>query len=136
MDAIFQLPQIQQVAKAFWKENKQQKIWAFYAAMGSGKTTFIHALCELLEVKDNISSPTFSIINEYKSKELTTIYHMDWYRLEDEEEAINAGVEEALQSDNLCLIEWPDKAAGLLPDDTLKIYIELLDTTTRRIYTT
>jgi len=103
--------------------------------MSSGKTTFIHALCEVLQVKDVISSPTFPIINEYNSPVTGIIYHMDWYRLKDEEEAIQAGIEDCLLSSNLCLIEWPDKAPGLLPDDALNIYIETINTNTRRLFT-
>ena len=135
MDAIFELGQINQVAKLLWKEGKQNKIWAFHAPMGAGKTTFIHALCELLEVKDSISSPTFAIINEYQSPVSGSIFHMDWYRLKDEEEAIQAGIEDALLSKNLCFIEWPEKAASLLPDDVFNVNIELLDANTRRLYT-
>ena len=135
MDAIFELGQINQVAKLLWKEGKQNKIWAFHAPMGAGKTTFIHALCELLEVKDSISSPTFAIINEYQSPVSGSIFHMDWYRLKDEEEAIQAGIEDALFSKNLCFIEWPEKAASLLPDDVFNVHIELLDANTRRLYT-
>lgn len=136
MDAIFQIGQIQQIAKAYLKSYQKKKTWAFYAAMGSGKTTFIHALCEVLGVKSAVSSPTFAIINEYTSKDFKVIYHMDWYRLKDEEEAINAGVEDAITNGDLCFIEWPEKAEMLLPDDVLKIHIEILDTNTRRIFTT
>ena len=136
MDAIFEISQINQVAKLLWKEGKQKKVWAFHAQMGAGKTTFIHALCELLEVKDSISSPTFAIINEYQSPVAGQIFHMDWYRLKNEEEAIQAGIEDALLSKNLCLIEWPENAAALLPDDCFHVYIESLNASTRRLYTT
>lgn len=135
MDAIFTLAQIRQVAAALWKEGKQKKVWAFYASMGTGKTTFIHALCEELGVRSAVSSPTFAIINEYRSPVAGTIYHMDWYRLKDEEEAINAGVEDTLLSGKLCLVEWPEKAEGLLPDDAFYIHIEALDEHTRRLFT-
>ena len=135
MDAIFSIQQIKQVAAIVWKEGKQKKLWAFHAPMGAGKTTFIHALCELLGVKDSISSPTFAIINEYKSEETGIIYHMDWYRLKDEEEAIAAGIEDALLSNNVCFIEWPEKAHSLLTEDVFNVHIETLDSATRRIYT-
>jgi len=118
------LETIQQQALQVWQMNSHHKIWAFHASMGSGKTTFIHALCEVLGVKDAISSPTYAIINEYQSPIAGTIYHMDWYRLKDEEEAIQAGVEDALLSGNLCLVEWSEKAEGLLPDELLHIYIK------------
>lgn len=135
MDAIYELPQIKAVAKALWKEGKGHKVWIFHADMGTGKTSFIHALCEVLEVKDKVSSPTFSIINEYESALAGTIYHMDWYRLKDEEEAIQAGVEDALLSGNFCLVEWPEKAAGLLPEKPFEVFMEILDEKMRRIYT-
>lgn len=135
-DFIFTLQEIKQVVKAFWKQHQQKKVWAFYANMGCGKTTFISNLCEeVLGIKSHISSPTFSIINEYESPLIGIVYHMDWYRLKDEEEAINAGVEDTIQSQKFCLIEWPEKAENILPDDTLKIFMEVLDDNTRRIYT-
>ncbi|MEN9298162.1 MAG: tRNA ((37)-N6)-threonylcarbamoyltransferase complex ATPase subunit type 1 TsaE [Bacteroidota bacterium] len=135
MDAIFGLEQIGQVAKAVWALGKKHKVWAFHAEMGTGKTTFIHALCEVLGVTDAISSPTFAIINQYESKEAGVLLHMDWYRLKDEEEAIMAGVEEHLTGGDYCFIEWPEKAIGLLPETTFHIYLEVLDPTTRRLYT-
>lgn len=135
MDAIFTLDQIGQVAAALWKEGKGKKVWAFHAGMGTGKTTFIHALCELLGVHYTISSPTFAIINEYASENAGAIYHMDWYRLKNEEEAMNAGVEDSLHSGHLCLVEWPDNAAGLLPEDTFHVHMEVLDEKTRRLFT-
>ncbi len=134
-DFFYTLKHINQVAAAFWKSNKAKKVWAFHAPMGAGKTTFIHALCsEILNVESNISSPTFAIINEYNSQVAGTILHMDWYRIKDEEEAISTGIEDALYSGNLCLVEWPEKAASLLPNDTLHIFIEAVDANTRRIY--
>ena len=135
MDAIFTLPQIRQVARILWKEGKARKVWAFHAGMGTGKTTFIHALCEELGVLTAVSSPTFAIINEYESKEAGTICHMDWYRLSDEQEAVNAGVEDCLLSGHLCLVEWPEQAAGLLDDKTFHIHMEVLDSETRRLFT-
>jgi len=135
MDAIFTLEQIRQVAASLWKEGKNKKVWAFHAAMGTGKTTFIHALCEELGVGSAISSPTFAIINEYSSPVAGAIYHMDWYRLKDEAEAVNAGVEDSLLSQQLCLVEWPENAAGLLPDNTFHVHIEVLDENTRRLFT-
>jgi tRNA threonylcarbamoyladenosine biosynthesis protein TsaE len=135
MDAIFELAQIKAVAKAVWKEGKAHKVWIFHASMGTGKTSFIHALCEVLEVKDTVSSPSYALINEYESPIAGTIYHMDWYRLKDEEEAIQAGIEDAIDSGNLCLIEWPEKAAGLLPDKPFEVYMEILNEKMRRLYT-
>jgi tRNA threonylcarbamoyladenosine biosynthesis protein TsaE len=135
MDAIFSLPQIGQVAAQLWKEGKSSRVWAFDAAMGSGKTTFIHALCEYLQVKDTVSSPTFALVNEYQSPVAGVIYHMDWYRLKDTEEAIDAGIEDQLRSGQYCFVEWPAKAADLLPDNCFYVHIETLDPQTRRLFT-
>ncbi len=133
MEIIFTLQEMETVVKQTWEEGKFHKIWAFYAEMGTGKTTFIHALCNYLEVDGAVSSPTYAIINEYKSKVVGTIYHHDWYRLKGEEEAINAGVEEAIFNGNLSLIEWPEKAEGLLEDNTFKITLTLIDEYTRKL---
>jgi tRNA threonylcarbamoyladenosine biosynthesis protein TsaE len=101
--------------------------------MGAGKTTLIHELCSFLNVEDEVSSPTFAIINQYKSPKENTIYHMDWYRLKDEEEAIQAGVEDVLFSGSLCLIEWPSIVESLLPNDVVNIEIEIIDNDTRML---
>ena len=101
--------------------------------MGSGKTTFIHALCDVLGVTDAVGSPTFSIINQYQMADGQTLYHLDLYRINDDEEAVQAGVEEVLYSGDYCMVEWPDKIPGLLPDDALQLQIEPLNDTTRRI---
>jgi len=134
MDAIFGLDQINSVAAAIWKEGKKHSVWAFYAPMGSGKTTFIHALCDFLGVGSSVSSPTYAIINEYQTKDQAVIYHMDWYRLNNEQDALNAGVEEPLMSGNTCFVEWPENAIRLLPDNTFHLSLEVLDEFTRRIY--
>ena len=123
----FSILEITQTVEHFAQEVREHSIIAFHGNMGAGKTTFITALCKYLGVKDSIGSPTYSIINQYKTTEGNTIYHMDWYRLRDEEEAIAAGVEDALYSGDLCLVEWPEKAEGLLPDETLHVTIALAD---------
>ena len=136
MDAIFTLGQVRPVAMALWKEAKAKKVWAFHAPMGTGKTTFIHALCELKNVKDAISSPTFSIINEYEFEEngyTKKFFHIDLYRLQNEEEAIKAGVEDCLLSGNICFIEWAEKAPGILPGETVNVFIEILNDERRRL---
>jgi tRNA threonylcarbamoyladenosine biosynthesis protein TsaE len=133
MEIVYSIGDITNVAQRVWNVAKKFKVWAFYASMGAGKTTFVHALCEILQVNNAVSSPTFAIINEYTSPIAGSIYHMDWYRLKDEEEAVQAGVEDCLYSGNLCLVEWPTKAVGLLPEDTLTIQIEVLDEGTRKI---
>ena len=135
MDAIFTTANINDVAKILWKEGSAKKVWAFHAPMGAGKTTMVHAIGDLLGVSDPVSSPTFAIINVYKSEKAGNICHMDWYRLKGEEEAIQAGVEDLLTGGDLCIIEWPEMAAALLPENCFHIYIEILDSTTRRVYT-
>lgn len=100
--------------------------------MGAGKTSFIRALCKLKNVKETVGSPTFSIINEY-SFPGGLIYHLDLYRLKNEEEAIRAGVEECLTSGEICLVEWPDRAPGIFPEDTLGISLETMDEITRKL---
>ncbi len=134
MDIEFTQKNIYAAAEKIWEAGQQHTVWAFHGMMGSGKTTFIHALCTILGVKDKISSPTFAIINEYKSEVAGIIYHMDWYRLKDEDEAIRAGIEDCLLKGNLILIEWPEKAAGLLPDNTFRIFIEIIDKHTRKLH--
>jgi tRNA threonylcarbamoyladenosine biosynthesis protein TsaE len=133
MEVNFSLNEIDAAAKELLAQAGNYKVFAFYGEMGAGKTTFIHALCEAMEVVDVVSSPTFSIINEYKTKQGRTVYHMDLYRIKDESEAINAGVEDCLYSGNICLVEWPDKAAGILPDDTLQLYITSIADNTRKL---
>lgn len=107
-------------------------IWAFYALMGTGKTTIIKEICKQFNVEDTVTSPTFSIINEYITKTKDIIYHFDFYRLNHINEAISIGVPDYLESGNLCLIEWPTVIEPLLPQNHLKIKIET-DKQNRRI---
>ncbi|MFY7899738.1 MAG: tRNA (adenosine(37)-N6)-threonylcarbamoyltransferase complex ATPase subunit type 1 TsaE [Chitinophagaceae bacterium] len=132
---VYQLAAIQQVVAQVWKEGSHQKIWLFKAEMGSGKTTFIHALCNYLQVTDMVSSPTFSIINEYKSEQIGSIYHMDWYRLKNAQEAIDAGVEDILLQNVFCFIEWPEKAPEIIPDSFFTIELQFISTNERRVVT-
>lgn len=133
MTLSFTLTEIRKAAEQVFKFGKDKKVWAIHGEMGSGKTTFIHALCENLGVTSTIGSPTYSVINEYKSEKAGTIYHMDWYRLKDEEEAVQAGVEDCLLSGNVCFVEWPDKAPALLPEDCLHVLLTVVDEQTREI---
>lgn len=133
MDVIFSLDTIKQAAEQFLTGIAGRQVLAFHGEMGAGKTTFIHALCEAMGVGDTISSPTFSIINQYESGDGRTVYHMDLYRIRDEQEAINAGVEDCLYSGDTCLVEWPERTPGIFPEDTLHVYIEALDTNTRKL---
>ncbi|HQW83366.1 MAG TPA: tRNA (adenosine(37)-N6)-threonylcarbamoyltransferase complex ATPase subunit type 1 TsaE [Ferruginibacter sp.] len=133
MEVNFTLDTIQEAATAILQSNSSCSVFAFHGELGAGKTTFIHALCKALNVVDTITSPTFSIINQYKTKSGQTIYHMDFYRIKDEAEAINAGVEDCLYSGDKCFVEWPEKAAGILPEKTLHITITLAQDNTRKL---
>jgi tRNA threonylcarbamoyladenosine biosynthesis protein TsaE len=132
MEWIFTLTEIDQIARIFWDVFPNKKIYAFQGNMGAGKTSFIRALCGQKKVKETVGSPTFSIINEYSSPS-GIIYHLDLYRLKDEEEAIRAGVEDCLYSGEICLVEWPDRAPGIFPVDTLGVKLEMLDPDTRKL---
>ncbi|HTI09129.1 MAG TPA: tRNA (adenosine(37)-N6)-threonylcarbamoyltransferase complex ATPase subunit type 1 TsaE [Puia sp.] len=132
MEICFHLQEILSSAEKFWQRHLLQKVFAFHGSMGAGKTTFIHALCTIKGVTDTVGSPTFSIINEYKYPG-GKIFHIDLYRLKDEEEALRAGVEDVLYSGELCLVEWPDRAPGIFPPDTVEVKIEALDPFTRKI---
>ena len=107
------------------KNFPDKKIWLFYGEMGSGKTTLIKAICQKLGVKDPTSSPTFSIINEYRSPGGEPIYHFDFYRLKNEQEALDIGCEEYFYSGNLCLVEWPERIKNLLPEGALRVEIKV-----------
>jgi len=132
MEARFHLQEILSSAEKFWQRYTLQKVFAFQGGMGAGKTTFIHALCTVKGVTDTVGSPTFSIINEYRYPG-GKIFHIDLYRLKDEEEALRAGVEDVLYSGELCLVEWPDRAPGIFPPETVVLKIEALDPDTRMI---
>jgi len=136
MEVTYTLEQLPQVAEAFWRKAAEFRVIAFHGSMGSGKTTFIHALCDARQVKDVVSSPTFSIINEYFFSETgiqKKIFHIDLYRLKDEQEAIQTGVEDYLYSDHICLVEWPEKISSLFPDNTLHVFIEPVNDDTRKL---
>ncbi len=122
---IHSLDDIHEAARQFVEAMDQATVFAFRGKMGAGKTTFIKAVCEELGVEDQITSPTFSIVNEYRSD--TTgelIYHFDFYRVEKEEEAYDMGYEDYFYSGAICFIEWPELVEDLLPGDTVDVKIE------------
>ena len=115
-------------AAQFWELAKDKKVFAFHGEMGAGKTTIIEALCKSKGVRDVMGSPTFSIINEYvypEDGQEKLIYHIDLYRLKDEQEIIQAGVEDCIYSNEICFIEWPEKAPHLLNERVMHVYISL-----------
>ncbi len=113
-----------QAAREFVKLLDKGRIFAFYGKMGSGKTTFIKSICEELGVEDTINSPTFAIVNEYEDREQNTIYHFDFYRIKSLEEVYNMGYEEYLYGDAICFMEWPELIEELLPEETVKVFVE------------
>lgn len=128
----YSLSQIHNIAKAFWQVAKNYRVIAFNGDMGTGKTTFIHTLCDYLNVKDVVSSPTFALINEYHFEDEDgkdrLIYHMDLYRINGIEEAMQAGIEDAIMNNKACcFIEWPVKVITLLPKPYLAVNIEATD---------
>ncbi len=115
----------QQFLQIIQKDYPESRCIAFNGQMGAGKTTFITQLCKVLNVVDKVSSPTFSIVNQYVSPEFGEIYHFDLYRIKDTMEALNAGAEEYIFSDNYCFIEWPETLMSLLPENTIILNIEV-----------
>ncbi|MDE0471157.1 MAG: tRNA (adenosine(37)-N6)-threonylcarbamoyltransferase complex ATPase subunit type 1 TsaE [Ekhidna sp.] len=124
---------LQAIARRLILNFKELNVWCFYAEMGSGKTTLIKEIGRELLVIDEVSSPTFSIINEYESKKKGAIYHFDCYRLKSMEEAIDIGIEDYLYSGKLCLIEWPELIVPLLPENFLKINLNLVGDNARSL---
>jgi len=112
-------------AKKILDESNSEKIFVFKGEMGSGKTTLIKELCLQIGVISAMSSPTFSLINEYETNSGEVVYHFDFYRLEDEQEAFDYGYEDYFFSGNYCFIEWPEKIPNLIPDNYLLIEIEM-----------
>jgi tRNA threonylcarbamoyladenosine biosynthesis protein TsaE len=121
---IKSLDSIQETAEQFIELIGESRIFAFNGNMGAGKTTFIKAICEELGVKENVNSPTFAIVNEYKAGDEKIIYHFDCYRINKIQEALDLGAEEYLYSGNLCFIEWAENIASLLPDSMINVNIE------------
>ncbi|MCF6333640.1 MAG: tRNA (adenosine(37)-N6)-threonylcarbamoyltransferase complex ATPase subunit type 1 TsaE [Draconibacterium sp.] len=111
----------------------EHRIFALYGKMGAGKTTFIQAICKSLGSTDNVTSPTFAIINEYNTVNLDSIFHFDFYRIENLEEAYDLGYEEYLYSGNYCFIEWPEMIETLLPEKIIKVKILVENNGTRAI---
>lgn len=127
---IDSLNELDKVAEAVLASLDGRTVVAFDAPMGAGKTTLISRIAQLLGAEDDVTSPTFAIVNQYEGSR--TIYHFDMYRIERWEEALDFGSEEYLSSGELCLVEWPEKIEPLLPEDTMVVKIEILSDTARR----
>lgn len=114
---------LDRAAKEFLEKLGDRTLVAFYAPMGSGKTTFTTAICRILGVTDPVGSPTFAIVNEYMRADGDPMYHFDFYRISKPSEAIEIGLYDYLDSGCLCLMEWPENIEGLLPEETLRVEI-------------
>ena len=131
---IRSLKDLDRAAGEFLRELGDRRLVAFYAPMGAGKTTFITAVCKALGVKeDAVGSPTFAIVNEYRTAGGEPVFHFDFYRFERPEDALDIGLYEYLDSGALCLMEWPENIEPLLPDDTLRVRISVLPDGEREI---
>ncbi|MDX5340755.1 MAG: tRNA (adenosine(37)-N6)-threonylcarbamoyltransferase complex ATPase subunit type 1 TsaE [Cyclobacteriaceae bacterium] len=129
----YELGEIRTAAQWLIRKAKGDKIWVFQGQMGAGKTTLIKALAEEFGVKDEVSSPTFGIVNEYQAADSQKIFHFDFYRIDDPEEVLEIGIEEYFYGGSLCWIEWAEKIAQFIPDDFLLIKLEILSDTERLI---
>ena len=128
------LEDLDKAARQFLAETAGRRLIAFHAPMGAGKTTFITALCRVLGVReDAVSSPSFAIVNEYRTAGGESIFHFDFYRIERPEEALDIGLYDYLDSGCRCLMEWPGNIAPLLPEETLAVYINVADDETRSL---
>ncbi|TVR72315.1 MAG: tRNA (adenosine(37)-N6)-threonylcarbamoyltransferase complex ATPase subunit type 1 TsaE [Marinilabiliales bacterium] len=130
----FDLNSIDEAAAGLKEAFPGARIFAFYGEMGSGKTTFIKALCRILGVEQTVTSPTFALVNEYRDGSgNVSCYHFDFYRIENLEEVLDMGYEEYFFGNDTCLIEWPEKIGGLLPPGTVRLELEVLDDGRRRL---
>lgn len=129
----YTLANIENAVHQLWQYAHQYRVWLLHGDMGAGKTTLVHALCDYLGVTDPVSSPTFALLNEYHFRDKNDdsdqlIFHMDWYRLRDAEEALNAGMDDALHHKTAySFIEWPEKAPELIPASYANISIETIN---------
>ena len=131
---IATLADIDAAAKEFLKETEGHKLIAFYAPMGAGKTTFTTAICRILGVaQDAVSSPTFSIVNEYRLPNGEPVFHFDFYRINKISEALDIGFYDYIDSGALCLMEWPENIEDLLPEETLRVSITVAEDGSRTL---
>ncbi len=122
---IKNIEDLERAAKEFLAKIGDNRVIAFFAPMGAGKTTFTTALCKVLGVEDVVCSPTFTIINEYRTKDDEPVFHFDFYRINKLSEAIEIGLDDYLYSGHFCIMEWPENIEELLPEETLRVYIKV-----------
>ena len=132
-EIICTLGNLAAAATEFLEAVGERRLIAFRGHLGAGKTTFIKALCDSLGVDDNVCSPTFTIVNEYRSASGEQVFHFDFYRIDSLREAEDLGLDEYFYSGCFCFMEWPEKIEDLLPEDVLNVQIEPIDDNTRRI---
>ncbi|WP_321347566.1 tRNA (adenosine(37)-N6)-threonylcarbamoyltransferase complex ATPase subunit type 1 TsaE [uncultured Draconibacterium sp.] len=130
---INSLDELKVAAKELITAFSDDRVFAFYGKMGAGKTTFIQSICRALGSDDNVTSPTFALINEYNTADLDSIFHFDFYRIKDIEEAYDLGYEDYIYSGSYCLIEWPEMIESLLPEKMVEVKIEVQEDDTRLI---
>lgn len=126
--------ELEKTAQKLLAEFKNNRVFVFSGILGSGKTTFIKYICKVLGVKVGISSPTFSLVNEYEYTNGNVAYHFDFYRIKNIQEAYDIGYEEYFYSGKYCFIEWPEKIPGLIPTDAIEIKIEIAKNGTREVW--
>ena len=126
MNKNYSLENLSEIAATLIASAKYKTV-LFYGEMGVGKTTLIKEICKQLGVLDTISSPTFSLVNEYQTSKEETVFHFDFYRITDEEEALDIGIEEYLYNNDWCLIEWPQNVENLLPLESVEIHLTILE---------
>jgi len=132
MNKNYSLENLSEIALEITASAKNKTV-LFYGEMGVGKTTLIKEICKQLEVIDTVSSPTFSLVNEYNTLKGTVVFHFDFYRITSEEEALDMGIEEYLFNNNWCLIEWPQNVENLLPLESVQIHLSVLENGKRNV---
>lgn len=132
MNVNFSLQQLSDIAHQIIQISTEKTL-LFYGSMGVGKTTLIKEIVKQLGVDDVVSSPTFSLVNEYETRQGDLVYHFDFYRIDSDEEALDIGIEDYFNDNNWCLVEWPEKVKNLLPLDAVEIHLSLNNDGTRNI---
>ncbi len=134
MQKTFDLSELESISKEIVNSAKGLSVWLLEGEMGAGKTTLVKAIAKEIGIKETVASPTFSIVNEYKTSNGQPVFHFDFYRMKSEVEAYDIGTNEYFESGNLCWVEWPEKIPTLIPDHYFKVKLEINDHQSRTIY--